>query len=172
MFTAYIGLGSNVGDRFENMKQALFHINNITNTELIKVSPVYESDPMYVEDQEKFYNAVAEIKTGLDPVVLLMDLKKIEKKMGRDFQTKRNGPRIIDLDIEFFDDLVVDTDNLEIPHPRLYERCFVLRPLSELNENYKCSKTGKTVKKLLQECKDYSSVEKVAEFSFSSLKSY
>ena len=125
MAEVYIGLGSNLGDRLENIKNALSQLTLLPKTALIGISSVYESDPKYKEDQGKFFNAVAEVKTELDPILLLMKLKNIEEQLGRNFNTERNGPRVIDLDIEFYDDLVMSTDNLEIPHPRLYERLFV-----------------------------------------------
>ena len=169
MFTAYIGLGSNVGNKLNNLKLALQQINRIDTTKLVNISSVFETEPMYKEDQDKFYNAVAEIETELDPVILLQKLKEIEAKLGRNFNAERNGPRVIDLDIEFFEDMILETDNLEIPHPRLYERLFVLKPMFDLNKNYKCSKTGKTIELLLQECEDNSKIEKIAEIDISSL---
>ncbi len=171
MAEVYIGLGSNLGDRLENIKNALSQLTLLPKTALIGISSVYESDPKYKEDQGKFFNAVAEVKTELDPILLLMKLKNIEEQLGRNFNTERNGPRVIDLDIEFYDDLVMSTDNLEIPHPRLYERLFVLKPMVQLDKNYKCSKTGKTVYALLHECMDSSKVEKVVDLNIASLKS-
>ncbi|MFP4547172.1 MAG: 2-amino-4-hydroxy-6-hydroxymethyldihydropteridine diphosphokinase [Fidelibacterota bacterium] len=171
MAKVYIGLGSNIGDRLENIKKALSQLTRLAKTELIGISSVYESDPKYKEDQRKFFNAVAEINTELDPILLLLELKNIEEQMGRNFDTGRNGPRLIDLDIEFYDNLVMKTENLEIPHPRIQERLFVLKPMVQLNKNYKCSKTGKTVNALLQECIDKSNVEKVDELNIASLKS-
>lgn len=171
MAKVYIGLGSNRGDRLENIKQALLQLMKLPKTEIAGISSVYESDPMYKENQNRFFNAVAEVNTELDPIFLLMELKNIEEGMGRNFDAERNGPRIIDLDIEFYDDLVMKTENLEIPHPRLYERMFVLKPMFQLNKNYKCSKTGKTVSALLHECIDDSNVEKVKDLSITGLKS-
>ncbi|MBN2280626.1 MAG: 2-amino-4-hydroxy-6-hydroxymethyldihydropteridine diphosphokinase [Candidatus Marinimicrobia bacterium] len=170
MSKAYIGIGTNVGNKLDNIKLALQHIDHIQTTELTGVSSIFETEPLYYYEQDYFYNAVAEIKTELDPVVLLQKLKEIEKQMGRDFKVEKNGPRLIDLDIEFFEDIVVETNNLEIPHSRIYERMFVLKPMYELNKNFKCSKTGKTIELLLQECKDDSKIEKIANLDISSLK--
>jgi len=170
MVTAYIGLGSNVGNKLENIRLALQQIDKFHTTKLVNISPIFETKPMYLENQDNFYNAVVEIMTDLDPVILLKKLKEIEGNLGRNFDMVRNGPRTIDLDIEFYEDIIIETDNLEIPHPRLYERMFVLKPMFELNKNYKCSKTGKTIELLLQECEDNSKIEKIAEIDISSLE--
>ena len=163
MSSAFIGLGSNVGNRLENIKQAINYLSHHEQIEIVNFSSVYESDPMYFDEQNSFYNAVVEIETNLDPVFLLKKLKEVEELMGRDFGMMRNGPRIIDLDIEFFDDILLESDTLAIPHPRLYERKFVLEPLNEIDKNFKCCRTGKTVESLLQECEDDSEIKKIGE---------
>jgi len=163
MNSAFIGLGSNIGDRLKNLRQAIYHLTEINQIEIVNISSVYESEPMYFEKQNSFYNAVVEIATDMDPVYLLMKLKEIEHKMGRDTTMQKNGPRIIDLDIEFFDDLVLETEMLEIPHPGLYERLFVLQPLCELDKSFKCCKTGKTVKVLMEDCPDKSKIKKIGK---------
>jgi 2-amino-4-hydroxy-6-hydroxymethyldihydropteridine diphosphokinase len=123
--TAYIGLGSNVGDRLANLQAALYAL------EPIAVSPIYETEPWGYTEQDPFLNAVAEIKTDLEPTALLQRLKDIEQQVGRR-ATFRYGPREIDIDILLYDDLVMDEDGLSIPHPRLHERAFMLRPLADL----------------------------------------
>lgn len=163
MSSAFIGLGSNIGNRLENIKQAINYLSQLEEIDIVKISSVYESAPMYYKNQHSFYNAVIEIETSLDPVFLLRKLKDTEQKMGRDFGMIKNGPRIIDLDIEFYDDLLIDTEALCIPHPKLYERKFVLKPLFEIDKNVKCCKTGKTVGILLNDCTDDSNIKKVGE---------
>ncbi len=165
MYSAFIGLGTNIGNRLENLTQAINYLIQYQQIEIVKISSVYESEPMYYANQNSFYNAVLEITTSFDPLLLLKELKKIEKKMGRDFESIENGPRIIDLDIEYFDDLIMESDDLVIPHPRLYERLFVLKPLLELNKKFRCCKTGKTIEILLQECLDISKIEKIGKIT-------
>ena len=165
MKTVYIGFGSNLGNRLENIKTAISYLSNEKDVEIVNISSVYESEPMYNMDQNDYFNVVAEIKTEVTPTQLLKVLKDIEKKMGRGFDVPKNSSRIIDLDIEFFDDIELDLNNLVIPHPLLYERLFVLEPLNELNKNFVCCKTGKSVKLLLVECTDNSNIRKVANIS-------
>jgi 2-amino-4-hydroxy-6-hydroxymethyldihydropteridine diphosphokinase len=98
---------------------------------VVKTSYMYETVPMYVTDQPKFLNCVLKVTTTLDPYELLKVLKDIEKDLGRDFGQIRFGPRIVDLDILYFDNLEIESELLTIPHPRIKEREFVLRPLRE-----------------------------------------
>ncbi len=168
--SAYIGLGTNIGDRLENIKAAIRFLNKTDGTQVLNISSIYESEPMYKPDQNPFYNAIVEIKTELDPVLLLQELKKIEEIMGRNFNAPRNSPRIIDLDIEYFNDLIMETDSLKIPHPAIYERLFVLKPMNELDPNFKCNKTGKTVRHLLAECPDKSRISKVTGINLKQLR--
>ncbi len=126
---AFIGLGANTGNRAQNLVDAVHRLAE--NAEVIHTSSIYETEPWGFEDQPKFLNQVIEIKTGLDPMDLLDFLKDIESAMGRE-KTFRYGPRKIDLDILFYDDLVYASDTLTIPHPFLHERAFVLIPLDEI----------------------------------------
>jgi 2-amino-4-hydroxy-6-hydroxymethyldihydropteridine diphosphokinase len=130
MSIAYIGIGSNLGERKKNCLYAieLIEKKHITVT---KRSSIYETEPWGVSNQPIFLNMAIEIETDLTPVELLKILKDIEKKMGRE-NSYHWGPRIIDLDILLFDNLIINMDNLKIPHPFLHERDFVLRPLKEI----------------------------------------
>lgn len=130
MSIAYIGIGSNLGDRVKNCLSAieLMEKEHIT---VIKRSSIYETEPWGVNNQPLFLNMVIEIETVMNPVELLNILKDIEKKMGRE-NSYHWGPRIIDLDILLFDNLIVNMDNLIIPHPFLHKRDFVLKPLKEI----------------------------------------
>jgi len=127
---AIIALGSNLGDREENLRRAVEAIGR--ETELLDVSSVYETEPMYYENQGHFLNAVIAVETGLRPAALLGRLKALEIKMGRKGTGSRYGPRVIDLDILFYGSEVISEPSLEIPHPRIAERAFVLVPLKEI----------------------------------------
>jgi 2-amino-4-hydroxy-6-hydroxymethyldihydropteridine diphosphokinase len=145
----YIGIGSNLGKREENCLRALQLISAKAGS-IKRQSSMHETQPWGMEDQPKFINMAAEVETGEEPQRLLEILKKIEKEMGRE-QTFRWGPRTIDLDILFYDDLVMDTPDLRIPHPLMYQREFVLRPLSEIAPDKVHPVLKKTVRELLSE---------------------
>jgi 2-amino-4-hydroxy-6-hydroxymethyldihydropteridine diphosphokinase len=131
MTTAYIGLGSNEGDRVANLATAIDAISQILEIHVERVSHAYESEPAYVTDQPRFANAVAEITTNLDSMQLLEYLLQTEDAMGR-VRGQDNGPRVIDLDILLFGDEEISTPELTIPHPGLREREFVVVPLLDL----------------------------------------
>lgn len=139
---AYIAVGSNLGDRYLNIRTALDHLNSNSDNddvvEVVQTSYLHETPPMYVTDQPPFLNGVVEIRTTLPPDALLDQLKLVERRAGRDVTaagSQRYGPRPVDLDILLYgDDVVLDTDRLTIPHPRMGEREFVLLPMCELNE--------------------------------------
>lgn len=125
----YLALGTNLGNRTENLKRAL-HILP-PPVDIYAVSRLYETAPAYVLNQPAFLNIAVKAHTDLSPLDLLAHLKQIESNLGRQ-KTARYGPRIIDLDIIFYNNLVLDTPDLQIPHPRLAERGFVLRPLADI----------------------------------------
>lgn len=132
MVTSYLGLGSNLEDRHINIKSAVKKISKFKETQVIKLSKIIENEPVGgPPGQRKFLNAVLKIRTNLQPETLLKELKKIEKLLGRK-KTVRFGPRVIDLDILFFGDKIINTKSLKVPHPRMFEREFVLRPLLEV----------------------------------------
>jgi 2-amino-4-hydroxy-6-hydroxymethyldihydropteridine diphosphokinase len=126
----YIALGSNLGDRRQYIEKAL---QKMTEAGIVveKISSIWETDPAGGPPQEKFLNAVIKTTTTLLPEQLLKTLQMIEQSLGRT-RLIINGPRTIDLDILFYDDIVLKTDYLTIPHPRMHERDFVLRPLKEI----------------------------------------
>ena len=128
MARVYLALGTNLGERMLNLAQALALLP--PEVTILRSSPVYETPPWGVTDQPAFLNMVCEAETALEPLALLDRLKALEEKMGRQ-SSVRFGPRLIDLDILFYDDLVYHDERLEIPHPRLAERAFVLVPLAE-----------------------------------------
>jgi 2-amino-4-hydroxy-6-hydroxymethyldihydropteridine diphosphokinase len=143
----YIALGSNIGDRAENLQQARAQIT-APDLRVLRASSIYETAPRDIKDQPWFLNQVIECETDLFPRQLLARLQKIEKSMGRKRGIAK-GPREIDLDILFFGDAVVKAPELEVPHPRMAERRFVLQPLAELAPEKKHPGTRKTVREML-----------------------
>ncbi|MBI4982899.1 MAG: 2-amino-4-hydroxy-6-hydroxymethyldihydropteridine diphosphokinase [Candidatus Omnitrophica bacterium] len=132
MLTCYLGVGSNLGDRLKNIKLSIQKIDTLKETKVIKVSRIIETKPLGgPRHQPKFLNACLRIQTSLSPKILLKKLKIIENEIGRR-KTVRFGPRIIDLDILLYGDKSVRTKLLRIPHPRLFERSFVVEPLTEV----------------------------------------
>lgn len=133
MMRAYIGLGSNLDNPLQQLKQAIDAIALLPAVEMIAVSPWYKTAPVGYQDQPDFINGVVAIDTMLDPQALLLALQAIENAQGRvRDKNNRNGPRTIDLDILLYGDQRVNMPGLTIPHPRMYERDFVMRPLSDL----------------------------------------
>lgn len=147
MFIAYIGIGSNLGNREENCEKAIYLLEQ-KGIKVTKRSSFYETEPWGVKEQPKFINMAVEIETYLKPEELLRTIKEIENEIGRRSST-RWGPRIIDLDILFYNDLILRTPELEIPHPLIHERDFVLKPLSEIAPDKIHPVLKKTIKELL-----------------------
>ena len=146
---ATIGLGSNLGDREANLRQALEHLAQTPETAVVRASSLYDTEPVGVEEQPHFLNAVAQLETQLSPQQLLWNLKLIERRLGR-VRSQRWGPRTLDLDLLLYEDLVLDEDDLQIPHPELAKRSFVLVPLVELDPLLVHPATGETMLALLQ----------------------
>ena len=143
----YIGLGSNLGDRQDNLYKAVEALP--PRVSLVAASPVYETDPWGFLEQPSFLNQVLEVETSLKPLNLLVYLKQIERKMGRGVGF-RNGPRLIDMDILLYGDMTLDQEGLVIPHPRMHERAFVLKPLADLAPDLCHPVLGKCIQNLLQ----------------------
>jgi len=129
--TAYLGLGSNLGNRKAYMDTAREHLQELPRTEILKVSSLYETSPVGKRDQAWFLNAVIKLRTFLPAETLLDLLLALEERMGR-VREERWGPRVIDLDLLLYGDLKISTSRLTLPHPRLTERLFVLIPLAEI----------------------------------------
>jgi len=134
MAIAYIGIGSNIGNSKNNCLEAVERLNQYDKVRLLSNSSLYETEPVGGPDQNNYINGVLMIDTENSPEELFVKLKDIEKTMGRE-ETGRNFPRVIDLDILLFDKQVVKLEHLEIPHPRMHEREFVLRGLVEIAPN-------------------------------------
>lgn len=152
MKTVYIALGSNLRDRVANLLQARERMQS-ANFKLTRASSVYETEPRGLLEQPWFLNQVVEAETTLYPRQLLARLLKIEQEMGRQ-RTVANGPRLIDLDILLFGSMVIHLPGLEIPHPRMAERRFVLEPLAELAPALRHPRTGRSVREMLTEVMD------------------
>lgn len=129
--TAYIAVGSNMGDKEANIKNAMNQINDTWHTSITNQSKLIETDPLGYEDQDQFINGVFEIKTLLTPVKLIRWLLSIEKDLKRE-RIVRWGPRTLDLDVIYYDDEITTLEEIVIPHPRMHERTFVLEPLNEI----------------------------------------
>ncbi|MDF1661065.1 MAG: 2-amino-4-hydroxy-6-hydroxymethyldihydropteridine diphosphokinase [Planctomycetota bacterium] len=147
---AYVAFGSNLGDRFSTIKQALTELRGHASILVQRVSSVYETEPVGFLDQGPFLNGVLELDTSLSPRSLLQVLLDIENKLGR-VREQDQGPRTIDLDLLFFGDLLLDEENLTLPHPRLHERAFVLRPLLEIAPKLQHPCSGRTIEDLCEE---------------------
>jgi 2-amino-4-hydroxy-6-hydroxymethyldihydropteridine diphosphokinase len=130
---AYIGLGSNLGDRRAQLDEALRRLETDPAVAVVAVSSFRDTDPVGVVDQPRFLNAAAALDTSLPPRELLDRLLAVERALGRDRSGERWGPRTVDLDLLFYGDLALDQPGLTVPHPRLDERRFVLEPLVELD---------------------------------------
>lgn len=141
----YLGLGSNLGNRELNLEKALDFLSE--RMKVVKVSSIYDTEPVGNPNQPRFLNLVCEVQTGLSPLGLLIVVKAIENKLGR-MPSEPNAPRTVDIDILLYGDKVTDTPQLTIPHPRLHERAFVLVPLSEIASDIVHPVIKKTVKEL------------------------
>ena len=148
MSNVYLGLGTNLGDRKQNINKAIEAIS--LKMSISKQSSLYETTAWGYTNQPDFLNQVIQVETNLSPLRLLNFLKKTEVELGR-VENFRYGPRLIDIDILFYDDLIKTTSRLQIPHPRIPERAFVLVPLNEIAPGYVHPVLKKTIAELLAE---------------------
>jgi 2-amino-4-hydroxy-6-hydroxymethyldihydropteridine diphosphokinase len=157
---AYIGIGSNIGDKLANCEKAISETLKADHHKLLSKSSYFKTLPVGYTSQDWFVNGVIKIETDLEAPELLHTLKTIESQMGRQ-ESFRWGPRTIDLDILFFDDLEIRTEDLQIPHPLIQNRQFVLIPLVEIDPNLIHPVFKKTIQKLLANLKEDQGVEKL-----------
>jgi len=156
--TCYISIGTNLGDRIINCEKAMSKLENFST--ILSKSSFYETEPWGYEDNQNYINAVLKLKTCLNADDLLSELKMIETSMGR-FKKRRGAiyeSRIIDLDILFFNNMIINNNSLIIPHPKLYDRQYVLMPFLEIEPNFTCPSVNKKIIDLFKECTDMSSV--------------
>lgn len=148
---AYLGLGSNVGDRRRHLAQAIEQLGALPGTRVVGRSEIRDTQPVGPIEQGCFLNAVVAIETGLSPRGLLDALHEIERACGRDRgRETRWGPRTLDLDILLYADVVMHEPGLTVPHPRLHERLFVLEPLAEIAPELVVPETHRTARELLE----------------------
>lgn len=150
MSNAYIGLGSNLGDRRQHIQGAFESLAVIPRTRLRARSGVYQTEPVGPAGQREYLNAAAHLETSLEPLELLECLLSIEDAAGRK-RGRRWGPRTLDLDLLLYDDRIIRTDQLRVPHPRMHERWFVLKPLCDIDPAVVHPALDKTVGALLAE---------------------
>ena len=165
MHLAYIGFGSNIGDRLSYIRSAITALSEIEGITLQKISSLYETAPVGNEAQDDFLNGVVSIRTHHSPHTLLYTLKQIETNIGREHRI-RWGPREIDMDILIYGDLCVETQNLTVPHPEMHLRRFVLVPLAEIAPDLVHPVFNKTIQTLLAHLEGDRSVVKAEDLSF------
>lgn len=158
--TAFIGIGSNQGLTRENCEKAVKELDLLEKVWVESSSSLYETAPLGIENQDWFINCVVKVRTTLLPLALLDELLAIEEKMGRVRRIKW-GPRIIDLDLLFYEDLIVSATNLKVPHSELHNRKFVLEPLKEIAPKLLHPILKKTAEELAQECEPTQIVNKL-----------
>ncbi len=151
--SAFIALGSNIGNRYDNISSAIKRLTSHSTIQLVNYSSIYETDPVGYEDQDLFLNMVIEIQTTLHALELLELCLKIELELGRKREI-RWGPRTIDLDILSFNQENIESEKLVVPHPRMVERAFVMIPLLEINHDMRIPGVEKPLNLLLNELPD------------------
>ncbi len=159
-FPIYLSLGSNLGNRKSNLKKALIMLNH-HGVEIRKNSHLYETDPVEVTNQPKFLNLASEISSSLEPLALLQICLTVERALGR-VRTREKESREIDIDILFYQERLIRTSYLIVPHPALYRRNFVLFPLDEIAPDFTDPLRDQTIRQLRQECQDHSAVLRLA----------
>lgn len=153
MATVFLALGSNTGDSDLNYGEAVSRLEKLENVKVREESSRYLTNPAGGPPQRDYLNGVVRIETILSPQELLKTIKQIEEDMGREKTDEKNLPRTIDIDIALYGNLVIDTEDLAIPHPRMHKREFVLKGLREIAPEVKHPVLGKTIEELYKECR-------------------
>ena len=162
MAIAYIGLGSNLGRKKANIRRAIKLLSKNKDIKILKISSLYETEPVGYVKQDWFVNSCLKAETNLSPRQLLSVLKNVEKKLKRKRRFIKWGPRTIDLDILFYNNLKLKTKDLVIPHPEMHKRAFVLIPLMELEPNFIHPTKRKSILELLANLKRTKKVKKLS----------
>ncbi len=157
----FLGVGSNIDDRYQNLINGIQQLNDNAHIWVIAESHVYQAPAMYSSDQQDFYNMVIEIETNLNPLQLLDEVKNIEIKLGREPNKKKNMPRSLDVDILAVGNILIRSKLLEIPHPKIIERKFVLKPWNDIAPDFLVPNSDKNISELLKITKDRSSTRMV-----------
>ena len=162
MATVYVGLGTNLDNRTDNIRRAVDMLDKADHLKVLAVSPLYETEPVGYEDQDWFVNAAVRIETACSPHELLRLFKEIEQTMGRE-ESVRWGPREIDLDLLLYDQLCFEDSDITIPHPRMHQRAFVLAPLADIAADVLHPVLGKTIGTLLAELQTSKGIRRLNE---------
>jgi 2-amino-4-hydroxy-6-hydroxymethyldihydropteridine diphosphokinase len=158
--TVYLSLGSNVGDRAKNLRAAIAALHDV-GVRVTKISSLYETEPVDLREQPWFLNCVVEGQTEIPPQTLLKKLREIETRMGSK-KLVAKGPRLMDMDILLYGDETIDTPELQVPHPRMHLRRFVLVPLAEIAPDVKHPSWNGTATEMLAQTADHSVVRRVS----------
>lgn len=158
MMRIFLGLGSNMGDKHKNLVLGCESIHALFETDVVNLSSIYETSPLYNRQQPSFFNMVIEISTQFSPYELLVGIKDIELSLGRDIDNGHNLPRVLDIDILAYGNKEIMNKNLTIPHPGIFERKFVLQPWSDIAEDFILVGMNKSIKSLLHNTPDKSCI--------------
>jgi 2-amino-4-hydroxy-6-hydroxymethyldihydropteridine diphosphokinase len=157
MTKIYCSLGSNMGDRLNNLARGVECLTH-EKIKVVAQSSIYETSPWGVDSQDMYLNQVIGIETNISPEDLIKIIQNCERKLGRNSKQGHMQARVLDIDIIFYGDQIISTPNIELPHPRMHQRMFVLIPLLELDEDFVHPVMGKAVWELYNECRDESEV--------------
>ena len=151
---AYISVGSNIGDKLANCKQGIEALTETGHSRILAQSHFYDTEPVDYADQDWFINAVVKLETARDPFQLLDQIEFIQHTAGREKNPVRFGPRILDLDIILYDDRIINSERLVVPHPRMHARRFVLQPICDINPDIIHPVLRKEMRFLLERLRD------------------
>lgn len=158
----FVSIGSNLGNREGYLNDAIHFLELVDGVRVVRVSSIYETEPLYFAQQPRFLNMVAELSTTLSPHELLSVTQEIEMRLNR-VRVIPKGPRTIDIDLIFYGEEIIDSDLLQVPHPNFRERKFVLEPLNEIEPDFICPGGDMSVNRLLKDCQDSSEVSFYSE---------